>query len=170
MSMGNELEGEMSWLNSQFKRLKAKDDRSLYTTTTFSFQKGVGTLPQPEDEFFVTQWTDKGWVRGQVYFNDFPPDFSGDYSNRINHIDKPIVAHEIGQYAIFPDLNEIEKYTGVAQPINFQSIKSDLENKGMLDKAPMFAKASGQLASILYKADIERNLITPGYDGFQLLQ
>lgn len=170
MSMGNELEGEMNWLNSQVKRLKAKDDRRLYTTTTFSFQKGVGTLHQPEDEFFVTQWTDKGWVRGQGYFNDFPPNFSGDYSNRIDHIDKPIVAHEIGQYAIFPDLNEIEKYTGVAQPVNFQSIKSDLEKKGMLDKAPMFAKASGQLASILYKADIERNLITPGYDGFQLLQ
>ncbi|TRX50246.1 glycoside hydrolase family 2 [Fulvivirga sp. M361] len=170
MSMGNELEGDMSWLNSQVERLKVKDGRRLYTTTTFSFQKGVGTLPQPEDEFFITQWTDKGWVRGQGYFNDFPPDFSGDYSNRIDHIDKPIVAHEIGQYAIFPDLNEIEKYSGVAQPVNLQAIKNDLEKKGMLDLAPKFAKASGQLASILYKADIERNLKTPGYDGFQLLQ
>ena len=170
MSMGNELEGDMSWLNGQVERLKAKDDRRLYTTTTFSFQKGVGTLPQPADEFFVTQWTDKGWVRGQGYFNDFPPGFSGDYSNRIDHIDKPIVAHEIGQYAIFPDLNEIEKYTGVAHPVNFQAVKNDLEKKGMLDLAPKLARASGQLASILYKADIERNLKTPGYDGFQLLQ
>ncbi len=170
MSMGNELEGDMSWLNDQVQRLKTQDGRRLYTTTTFSFQKGVGTLPQPEDEFLVTQWTDKGWVRGQGYFNDFPPDFSGDYSARIDHVDRPIVAHEIGQYAMFPDLNEIDKYTGVAQPVNFQAIKADLEKKGMLDLAPQLARASGQLASLLYKADIERNLKTPGYDGYQVLQ
>lgn len=170
MSMGNELEGDMAWLNDQVQRLKAKDNRRLYTTTTFSFQKNVGTLPQPQDEFFVTQWTDKGWVRGQGYFNDFPPNFDKDYSDRIDHIEKPILAHEIGQYAIFPDLNEIEKYTGVARPVNFESVKADLDKKGMQDLAPAMARASGQLAAILYKADIERNLKTPGYDGYQVLQ
>ncbi|MEM6395122.1 MAG: sugar-binding domain-containing protein [Bacteroidota bacterium] len=170
MSLGNELEGDFSWLNNQVARLKAADPRRLYTTSTFSFQRGVGTQPQEEDEFLVTQWTDRGWVRGQGYFNDFPPRFDADYQDRLGHIETPIIAHEIGQYAVFPSLDEIDSYTGVAQPLNLQAVKNDLEEKGMLDLAPRFSKASGQLAGLLYKADIERNLKTPAYDGFQVLQ
>ncbi|MEM9835836.1 MAG: sugar-binding domain-containing protein [Bacteroidota bacterium] len=170
MSLGNELEGDFGWLNEQVARLKKEDPRRLYTTTTFSFQKGAGAVPQPEDEYLITQWTDRGWVRGQGYFNDFPPQFDADYQKRIEHIGMPIVAHEIGQYAVFPSLEEIPSYVGVAQPLNLQAIKQDLEKKGMLELAPQFAKASGQLAGLLYKADIERNLKTPSYDGYQVLQ
>src|SRR5690606_4908157 len=33
-----------------------------------------------------------------------------------------------------------------------------------------FTRASGKLAAMLYKEEIERALKTPGFDGFQLLQ
>lgn len=170
MSMGNELQGDVALLNFMTKKLKMKDGRHLYATTSFSFQKPVGTRPEPEDEFFITQWTDKGWIRGQGIFNDQSPRFDEDYSEYIENIDIPVISHEIGQYSVYPDLSEIPKYTGVLEPLNFIAVKNDLENKGLLDLATEFTNASGKLASMLYKEEIERALKTEAFDGFQLLQ
>ena len=169
-SMGNELQGNFDLLNAMVEELKQKDSRQLYATTTFSFQKPAGTIPQPEDEVFITQWTDKGWVRGQGVFNDKFPSFEEDYSTNSAHIEVPLISHEIGQYSVYPDLNEIEKYTGVLEPLNFIAVRNDLEQKGMLDQAKDFTFVSGKLATILYKEEIERALKTPAFDGFQLLQ
>ena len=170
MSMGNELEGDSNFLNKMVFNLKQKDNRHLYTTTTYSFQSNMGSSPQTEDEFFVTQRTDKGWVRGQGIFNSTPPHFNADYSASIDHINMPLISHEIGQYSVYPDMSEIPKYTGVLEPLNFKAIKNDLEKQHLIDLAEDFTLASGKLAAILYKEEIERALKTPGLDGFQLLQ
>ncbi len=166
-SMGNELEGNFSWLNDLVKELKSQDGRRLYATTSFSF--GQKSWPQPQDQFYVTQWTTKGWVRGQGIFNDRPPGFNSDYRRSIDSIPVPIISHEIGQYSVYPNMEEIKKYTGVLKPLNFIAVKKDLERKGMLSLADSYVKASGKLAASLYKEEIERALKTPGMSGFQLL-
>ncbi|MGB6151539.1 MAG: sugar-binding domain-containing protein [Pricia sp.] len=170
MAMGNELQGDISVLNDMVAELKKKDSGRLYATTAFSFQKPTGTRPEPEDEFFIAQWTDKGWIRGQGVFNDQSPAFDTDYSANSEHIKLPLISHEIGQYSVYPDMSEIPKYTGVLEPLNFMAVKNDLEEKGMLELAPDFTQASGKLAAMLYKEEIERALKTPSFDGFQLLQ
>lgn len=175
MALGNELEGDESLLNAMVAELKAKDKRHMYITTVYSFQphrrkSTLGKIPQPQDDFFITQYTDKGWVRGQGIFNDKPPHFNADYSSTSEHIKKPLISHEIGQYSVYPDMSEIEKYTGVLAPKNFIAIRNDLEKKGLLDLAPDFTHNSGKLAAILYKEEIERAMKTPSFDGFQLLQ
>ncbi|TRX54770.1 glycoside hydrolase family 2 [Fulvivirga sp. M361] len=170
MSLGNELQGDIGILNEMVSELKAKDDRHLYTTTSFSFQQPTGTVPEQQDDFFITQWTDKGWIRGQGIFNSQSPRFDKDYSANSDHIDVPLISHEIGQYSVYPDLSEIPKYTGVLTPLNFIAVKQDLERKGMIDLAGDFTEASGKLAAMLYKEEIERAFKTPGFDGFQLLQ
>lgn len=169
-SMGNELEGDFDKLNGLVAELKNKDKRHLYSTTTFTFQKGITGAPQPEDDFYVTQWTNKGWVRGQGVFNDEAPSFSKDYSASMEGITVPLISHEIGQYSVYPDLTEIEKYNGNLLPLNFIAIKNDLRKKGLLQLSPSFLQASGKFASLLYKEEIERALKTKGFDGFQLLQ
>lgn len=168
-SMGNELEGDFNWLQSLVKELKAKDSRRLYTTTTFSFQNGHGKHPEPTDDYFITQYTDKGWVRGQGIFNTNVPDFKTDYSKAVEGIPVPLVIHEVGQYSVYPDLDEIPKYKGVLEPMNFKAIRNDLRNKGMLNLAGAYLKASGMLSADLYKEEIERALKTSGVGGFQLL-
>lgn len=169
-SLGNELQGDSTLLNNMIRRLKEKDNRHLYATTTFSFQKGMGTYPLSQDEYFVTQYTDKGWIRGQGIFNARPPHFNKDYSAAIDHIGVPVISHEIGQYSVYPDMSEIEKYTGVLQPLNFIAVRNELEKNGLIDLADEFTRASGKLATLLYKEEIERALKTEGFDGFQLLQ
>jgi hypothetical protein len=169
-SMGNELEGDFTKLNDLVAELKAVDKRHLYSTTTFTFQKEITGNPQPQDDYYVTQWTKKGWVRGQGVFNDLPPDFSKDFVKALADIKVPVITHEIGQYSVYPDMSEINEYTGNLVPVNFLTVKDDLLKKGLLNLAPAYVNASGKFATLLYKEEIERALKTNGLDGFQLLQ
>lgn len=168
-SIGNELQYDFNILSSMLGEMKAADDRHLYTTTSFTFEKGHGDWPENQDDFFVTQWTKKGWVRGQGVFNQELPSFDKDFRASIEGMEVPLVTHEVGQYSVYPDLTEIPKYTGTLMPLNFIAVKEDLEKKGLIDKAPQYLQASGKLAAILYKEEIERALKTPGISGFQLL-
>lgn len=169
-AMGNELEGNFTLLNDLVHELKQEDSRRLYATTSFTFQKDITGKPQPEDDFFVTQWTKDGWVRGQGVFNDKVPDFSKDFSSASAKIPVPLITHEIGQYSVYPDISEIASYTGNLLPNNFIAIRNDLKRKGLVNFAPAFLQASGKLAALLYKEEIERALKTKEIDGFQLLQ
>lgn len=168
-SMGNELEGDIDMLQNFVKVLKEQDDRRLYTTTSFTFQRGAGSVSLPCDDYLVTQWTDRGWVRGQGIFNDYSPSFASDYHDAIADTPVPVVAHEVGQYCIYPRMDEIEKYTGVLLPLNMIAVRNDLEKKNLLHKADEYVEASGKLATVLYKEEIERYLKTDRFGGFQLL-
>jgi hypothetical protein len=168
-SLGNELQGDFHYLGDLLRQLKAMDNRHLYTTTTFTFEKGHGTWPERDDDYFITQYTKKGWVRGQGIFNSYPPNFSTDYSNAIDSLRVPLLTHEIGQYSVYPNLQEIKKYTGVLDPLNFKAIRNDLERKGLLSLAPSYTLASGKFSADLYKEEIERALKTRGASGFELL-
>ena len=168
-SMGNELEGRIGFLTSLMTHLQQTDKRHLYTTTTYSFQEPIGTWPEPADDYFVTQRTKLGWVRGQGVFNQEPPSFASDYSASLVGMPVPLITHEVGQYAVFPNLAEIKKYTGVLEPISLISIRNDLQKKGLLPLAADYLHASGNLAAILYKEELERILRTKGASGIQLL-
>ncbi len=168
-SMGNEMQGSFSMLNNIMTSLRKEDPRHLYTTTTFTFEKGHGTWPEPDDDYWISQWTKKGWVRGQGVFDDSPVSFEQDYSASVSGLPVPVVTHEIGQYSVYPNLDEIDKYNGNLIPLNFRAVKNDLERKGRIGWARQNLMASGRLAAILYKEEIERALKTPGFSGFQLL-
>ena len=81
----------------------------------------------------------------------------------------PVISHEIGQYETFPDFNEIDKYTGVLKARNFEVFKERLEEKGLINKANMYFKASGKLAAECYKSELETALRSNELAGFQLL-
>lgn len=169
MSMGNELDGDFDWLDSLVCRLRDNYPGRLYASTTFTFAKGHGTRPEPDDDFITTQWTDNGWTRCQGVFDYQEPSFSGSFSDAMKDMEKPVIVHEVGQYSIFPDLKEIKLYTGNLLPINLMSVKNDLLEKGRLSRADDYFKATGAFASLLYKAEIEYHLRTPESNGFQLL-
>lgn len=169
LSNGNEIRHDFEWLNAHTAYLKQLDSRRLYTTSTFTFEPDHGLRPEPADDYFVTQWTADGWVRGQGVFDSEPPTFKSNYASAMKHVDKPLIQHESGQYAVYPSMHEIDKYTGILDPLNFKAIRNDLERKGLLHLADTFTMASGRFAALLYKEDIERAMKTPGFSGYQLL-
>lgn len=168
LSAGNELQPDFQFLNAFVGYMKRQDNRHLYATT-FTFEQGHGTQPEPEDDFFVTQWTDKGWIRGQGVFDAEEPNFNKDYRQAAEGIKVPLISHEIGQYSVYPDMKEIGNYTGTLEPLNLKAIQKDLEKKGLAGKAERYLQASGRFAVQLYKEEIERAMKTPQFSGYQLL-
>lgn len=91
------------------------------------------------------------------------------FSNAISLSPVPVIGHETGQYQIYPDYREIQKYSGVLRPDNLETFMKRAEDAGTLRKASKYFDASGKWAAKLYKADMEMNLRTPGMGGYQLL-
>ena len=85
----------------------------------------------------------------------------------IPHI--PVVSHEIGQFAVYPNFRETKKYTGVLKARNFEVFQERLEEKGMLDQADDFFYASGKLSVQCYKEELEAAARTKLLAGYQIL-
>ena len=80
-----------------------------------------------------------------------------------------MISHEIGQWCVYPNFDEMRKYKGYLKPKNFEIFRESLEARGMGKLARRFLLASGKLQTLCYKEDIESALRTPGMGGFQLL-
>lgn len=78
----------------------------------------------------------------------------------------PTVSHEIGQYCVYPDFKEIDKYTGFLKAKNFEIFRETLKEAGMEDMGDKFLFASGRLQTLCYKAEIEMALRTEKLGGF----
>jgi len=157
MSIGNELgKGDDPYLAYLVDYLKKKDPRQLYTSTTHP--AGL----ERKDDYFVAAGTQKGVARGIRPFGDFRGELEG--------FSRPFIAHELGQPAMYPDYNEIVKYTGHLKARNFEAFKKSLAENDMLDLAEDFRRSSGNLLVEIYKENIEAQLRTPTVAGFQLLQ
>jgi hypothetical protein len=81
----------------------------------------------------------------------------------------PVVSHEIGQFCVYPDFKEIDKYTGVLKARNFEVFRERLEEKGMSDQAEEFFYNSGKLAVQCYKEELEAAARTSALAGYQIL-
>lgn len=85
----------------------------------------------------------------------------------VSHV--PIISHEIGQYATFPNFEEINKYTGSLKAKNFEVFRERLEAKGLGHLAEAYFRASGKLAVACYKEELEAAFRSQQLAGFQLL-
>ena len=157
MSMGNELgKGDDPYLAYLVDYLKKKDPRHLYSTTTHPPNKD-----RKLDDYFVGAGTKKGVCRGIQPFKDF--------NNSLADFKRPLIAHELGQPAMYPNFKEISKYTGPLKARYLDIFKKTLEDHKMLDQAEAFRLASGALLVEIYKENVEAQLRTSSSAGFQLL-
>ena len=169
LSCGNEFDSGYEFLNGLLSYMKASDPRRIYTNSTYSMGAGHKGRPEPEDQYMIASRTVRGQIRGQDYLGSRAPDFRSDYSEYAAGVGIPLISHEIGQYSVYPDLRGIDKYTGTLDPLNLKGIRAELTEKGLIDRAEDWTLASGRLAAILYKEEVERALKTPELAGFQVL-
>ncbi len=85
------------------------------------------------------------------------------------HPRMPIVTHEIGQYCVYPNFGEIQKYTGPLRARNLEAFRERLKEKGLLSLADDFFRASGTLAVSCYKEELEAVLRSRLLAGCQIL-
>ncbi len=81
----------------------------------------------------------------------------------------PVISHEIGQFAVYPNFREISKYKGPLKARNFEVFRERLESKGMLDLAEDFFMASGKFAVDCYKEELEAAARSDLIAGYQIL-
>lgn len=164
MTMGNEEgTGQDPFLINLVRSLQQVDPRHFYSTTS-----APDNMRRP-DNYFVSAGPEWKNLRGDPRFEKNPPDTKFDYRQYVEKLDRPVVAHELGQWTVFPNFAEAHEYTGPLQPRYLDSYREALERNGLLSQAEAFRQASGALMVVLYKEEIESNLRTPGLTGFQLL-
>ncbi len=153
MPCGNEPGGSKhkEYLAQWVNYWKARDSRRLYTSAS-----GWPTIE--ENQYHVTPaprgpggWTGK------------------DYREAIKNLKAPVIVHEMAQWCVYPNFDEIAKYAGPLKPRNFEIFRDSLAEHGMLDQWRDFLHASGKLQALCYKEEIEAALRTPGVSGIQLL-
>lgn len=164
LAYGNEPSGnkQADYLNNLIVHWKQNDGRRLYTS--------AGGWPLVKDaDYFNTDHPRIGGIgRIENILNVYTPCTNYDFRERLLK-DLPVVSHEIGQWCVYPDFKEIDKYTGVLKAKNFEIFRETLNEKGLGDMAEKYLYASGRLQTLCYKMDIEAALRTPGFAGFQLL-
>lgn len=170
LAVGNEPSGEnqVEFLSKIVAYWKDKDSRRLYTGTAGWPETGENNyhcLKNRKEVLRCQDW--EAELKGRLNASPFTTEF--DFREGIAGCEVPIVSHEIGQWCAFPNLKEIEKYKGILKPRNFQLVKESLVKNNMVEQGEDFLLASGKLQTMLYKADIEAALRTPGFGGFQLL-
>ena len=97
------------------------------------------------------------------------PESTFDYGDKLENQHRPYVTHEMGQWCVFPNFDEIKKYTGPYKAKNFELFQEELTENHMAELAHDFLMASGKLQASCYKQEIEAALRTPGLAGIQLL-
>ena len=167
MSHGNEPAGPeqgAAYLTKWIDHFRGQDVRRLYTG-------GSGWPMIPANQYHVTpQPRIFAWGAGEKSrINAHPPETRTDYRDFIAATDRPVIAHEIGQWCVYPNFDEIAKCTGHLKPRNFEIFRDFLEAERLGDQARDFLTASGALQVACYKEEIESALRTPGYAGFALL-
>ena len=168
MPMGNELKGDYSLLDEWTKYARDSDPRRLFSNTA-NPEAGGHFAPLKWDQFNVAHaWKDKnkrrherrGFGNGETLT---------DFSRSLEGVDIPIISHEVGQPYVYPNFNEIKKYTGLLKPRNFETYQENAKQHGVYEQNSELALASAKLAALVYKDEIERQLRTKNYGGFQLL-
>ncbi len=166
MTHGNEPAGgnQKEYLDKFVTHFQGTDPRRVYTS-------GAGwPFLESADYFNAPNARIQGWGEGlNSIINRSAPQTTFDYRSIIEPVPMPYVSHEIGQWCVYPNFKEIEKYDGVLKAKNFEIFRETLEESGIGHLADSFLLASGKLQALCYKADIEAALRTPDMAGFQLL-
>ena len=181
-ALGNELQGA-DGLAMLIQTFKSEEKRHLFGAGSNDFLGMNGK--QADEQYFTTcrvgKEEDKQFNTHARASFSFADAYDGGYLNHTypNSVmnfstanalcDIPVISHETGQFQVYPNYEEIKKYTGVLKPRNFEVFKQRLKDAGMADQAHDFLMASGKWSALLYRADIEMNLRTPDWGGFQLL-
>lgn len=173
LAAGNEPAGDwVRWTNNFVKQWQQTGDRRrVYCGASV----GGGWAWDSGSEYHVKggarglDWDRRAPQSSDDYYDQMlrPRNFKPKSDDDVNNT--PILAHEQGQWCAFPDFREIDQYTGAYKAGNFEIFRDLLKDGGMASQAEKFLMASGRLQTLAYKYEIERNLRTKDYAGFQLL-
>src|ERR1051325_7583007 len=164
LSASNEPKGEWKQSLSRWADFyHKKDPRRLYTSGSGHTERDIENLTEGADYLDVQRINHKLLRRESGWFGN-------DFGASLADINVPVIAHEVGQWAAYPDYGIIKDFEkAYLRPGNLEIFRDSAAAHGLLENNSGFANASGKFQLAAYKEEIEANLRTPGLSGFQLL-
>ncbi len=157
--IGNELgHSNFAVTGKWIEEIKNYDPRRLYAAST------ARTIT-PYCDFNATHYVRGiGMVRQHLESGT-----DWDYEAKYSKTKVPIIAHEVGQWPVYPDWDLCGKFVGVLRNTRLEKMREAAKRAGIFEQQAEFTRASGALNRLLYKDEIESFLRTPSCRGFQLL-
>ncbi len=179
---GNEIWAGHDRIVNIISELKNVNDKLLYTTGA---NNNIGyRKPDEISDYYIGARTPYSYDTTLTHLrlsqafadskdggilNSSYPSTQINFNYPVSQIDIPVISHEVGQYQIYPNYDEMNKYTGVFKPWNLKVFRNRMIRNGMEGMDKEFQKASGAWSAICYKAEIEAAIKTKNMAGFQLL-
>lgn len=111
------------------------------------------------------------WLKG--YINNQYPSAHVNYDQAVERLHRdtpaPVFSFEVGQFQVLPELEEIQRFQGVTDPVNLRVVRERAEAQGLEEDWKDMVQASGELARLAYREEVEAALRTPGMSGISLL-
>ena len=179
LSLGNELwanENAHSFMARLLQETKSYDSTRLYAAGSNNHY-GQRAIDSESDFYTACSYWDSP-LRGtsanmEGWLNDPERGLTTDYREaleRIHHArDLPVCSFEVGQFEILPDFDQIDEFHGATEPDNLRLIREKAASRGLLPHWHQYVEATGELALICYRAEVEAALRTPGMGGISLL-
>ena len=179
LTFGNELQTKelgVQRMNELLALAKSIDTTRRYAIGSNNFYGAQGT--DPYSDFYTSSNYYDAKIRGTSspmtgHINECYPNARTDYSKGMEKLRKvysgPVFSFEVGQYEVLPDFDEIEDFHGVTLPNNLIHIKQQVIKRGFYSDWKQRVEATGELARIAYREEIEAVLRTKELSGISLL-
>ncbi|PXX51992.1 hypothetical protein DFR60_10877 [Hungatella effluvii] len=149
--------------NVHYGRHEMELDSDFYTSQRYSSDVLRGT--------YAGQ--DKENPRLGGYVNNRYPDARMNYNAAMECIrsvyDRPVFSFEVGQFEVLPDFDELKDFKGITDPVNLRIVQESVEKLGLTGEWKRYVEASGELARIGYREEIEAAMRTEKLSGISLL-
>jgi len=159
--------------NVHYGEIGGDSDSDIYEAQSFRGHTLRGTSAgNPSGENDPRRYT-KEPIPIQGFINNEYPSEITDYSESLIAIrkeyEKPVIGFETGQFELLPDFYELADFKGISDPANYRIIMNKVIEAGLLPDWKSYVMATGELALICYRKEVEAALRTEGLSGTFLL-
>ena len=135
----------------------------FYTASTYLRAPLRGTMSGTEENGGVLEGHINGrYPSGQVHYGDVMDRLREAYAG-------PVFGFEVGQYEVLPDFEELDAFQGITDPANLRRVQARVEESGLTSVWRDWVEATGELALLCYREEVEAVLRTPAMSGLALL-
>ncbi|MFV0343145.1 MAG: family 43 glycosylhydrolase [Anaerocolumna sp.] len=179
LSFGNELSATdlgHKRMDTLIDTAKHLDPTRMYANGSNNHYGAIGA--DGKSDFYTASSFYETTMRGTSspmtgHINECYPNSKTNYNNVIEEIRReylgPVFSFEVGQYEVLPNFDEIEAFQGVTLPNNLMNIKEEVIKKGIYSDWKRRVEATGELALLSYREEIEAVLRTKDMSGISLL-
>lgn len=179
LTFGNELHaGELGHerMNRLLKLAHSLDHTRLFANGSNVHYGWAGCDAQ--SDFYTATGCREADLRGTFagmkgYINQEYPNARRNFDRSMETIrkefPKPVFSFEVGQFEVLPDFGELDSFCGISDPANLRLIQEKVRERGLEGKWSRYVEATGELALLGYREEVEAALRTHELSGISLL-